>query len=273
MACNRCVTDDSDAIRRIERDRRKREDELLILLLLLMGRAQHHTLVSSQHRIPAGQIISNIVRGQNGNDGAAVLIAASMADAHEDAVRRVARMAGEQPPETNTDELIQQYTPSAQQAAQAMTDTLTTAVNAAVAEAEAAGQSATDVRRAIRDAFEARGYSRKNAYALTNGAERQIVTAYNGGLFAGAKMLGVVTGLRHASVLDSHTTEICRPRDGLQLPIDDEWWLTNTPSLHFGCRSCLLPIMGDFEPSDWRPPVPPDPGFGIMPVGFIQQFR
>lgn len=261
---------DSDAIRRIERDRRKREDELLILLLLLMGRAQHHTLVAWQHRIPAGQIISNIVRGQNGNDGAALLIAASMADAHEDAVRRVARMAGEKPPETNTDELIEQYTPSAQQAAQAMADTLTTAVNAAVA--EAAGESAADVRRAIRDAFETKGYSRKNAYALTNGAERQIVTAYNGGVFAGAKALGVVTGLRHVSVLDSHTTEICRPRDGLQLPLDDEFWTWNCPSLHWGCRSALLPIMGAFEPSDWRPPVPPDPGFGIMPVGFIQQF-
>jgi hypothetical protein len=80
-----------------------------------------------------------------------------------------------------------------------------------------------------------------------------------------------VTGLRHLSVLDSGTTEICRERDGLQLPISDPYWRSGgVPSLHWRCRSVLEPLFHDFEPSQWRPVTQPMPGFGMNPVPFIR---
>jgi hypothetical protein len=105
------------------------------------------------------------------------------------------------------------------------------------------------------------------------GAERAVVTAHNGGILAGAAALDGVTGLAHRSVLDEVTTDICRERNGLMLPLDDPYWTSNVPALHYRCRSVLVPIVGDFTPSDWRPTVPPMAGFGAAPAGFIQSFQ
>jgi uncharacterized protein with gpF-like domain len=90
---------------------------------------------------------------------------------------------------------------------------------------------------------------------------------------AGAAALDGVTGLRHVSTVDDRTTAICLERDGLQLPLDDPYWQSNTPALHFRCRSVLVPLTHDFEPSARLPTVPPMAGFGAAPAGFIQSFQ
>lgn len=38
-------------------------------------------------------------------------------------------------------------------------------------------------------------------------------------------------------VVDSHITVICKERDGIVLPADHPWWLSNYPQLHHRCRS------------------------------------
>ncbi|MFA5436261.1 MAG: phage minor head protein [Candidatus Neomarinimicrobiota bacterium] len=50
-----------------------------------------------------------------------------------------------------------------------------------------------------------------------------------------------VAGLRpfflFDAIIDGWQTDICDARDGVLLPADDPWWLTNTPPLHFNCRA------------------------------------
>lgn len=48
-----------------------------------------------------------------------------------------------------------------------------------------------------------------------------------------------VKGMRFYAVIDKHTTDICRERDGKEFAIDDPELDKNTPSLHFSCRSIL----------------------------------
>ena len=45
--------------------------------------------------------------------------------------------------------------------------------------------------------------------------------------------------LQYSAVLDSQTSEICAPLDGICLPVDDAFWATNAPENHWNCR-CLL---------------------------------
>ena len=45
--------------------------------------------------------------------------------------------------------------------------------------------------------------------------------------------------LKFDAVLDSHTSEICRPLDGTILPVDHPFWDTFYPPNHYGCRSTV----------------------------------
>jgi SPP1 gp7 family putative phage head morphogenesis protein len=45
--------------------------------------------------------------------------------------------------------------------------------------------------------------------------------------------------LQYESVIDSHTTDICRPLHGTILPIDHPFWKVYYPLNHFGCRSTV----------------------------------
>jgi SPP1 gp7 family putative phage head morphogenesis protein len=269
--------DDAAAIRRADRERRKREDRLLILLLFLLGKVQRTVGTVAIHGLPVSSVIRSMVAGNGitGHPGAAPLFARTMAQAHRDGYRRAGLMAGtraiQRADAGSLAELSDLYRPAAQRAADAMADTLDKAVALALAAALADGLTGTQLRQAVREAFRTSGYDRENPYAADLGAERAVVTAHNGGILA-AVMSGQVegaTGLAHRSVIDDRTTDICRERDGLMLPVDDPYWLTNCPSLHYRCRSVLQPLTGEFTPSDWRPTVPPMAGFGAAPAGFL----
>ncbi|MBC7383021.1 MAG: minor capsid protein [Bacteroidia bacterium] len=52
--------------------------------------------------------------------------------------------------------------------------------------------------------------------------------------------------LQYSAVLDSQTSEICAPLDGICLPVDDAFWATNAPENHWNCR-CLLIQLDDLD--------------------------
>lgn len=48
--------------------------------------------------------------------------------------------------------------------------------------------------------------------------------------------------LEYTAVIDTRTSEICRPLDGIVLPVDDPLWNKYTPLNHFNCRCTLRKI-------------------------------
>lgn len=52
--------------------------------------------------------------------------------------------------------------------------------------------------------------------------------------------------LKYSAVIDSQTSDICEPLDGICLPVNDEFWDTNTPLNHFNCR-CTLEQLDEFD--------------------------
>ena len=49
----------------------------------------------------------------------------------------------------------------------------------------------------------------------------------------------VLPMLTYSAVLDANTSDICKPLDGITLPVGDKFWNTHSPLNHFNCR-CLL---------------------------------
>jgi hypothetical protein len=266
-------------LRNVERERRKREDELLLLLLLTLSSAEHDAQTAAVHGFAVAPVLQNVIGGNpfTGHRGVAPTLARGMAKAHRTGYRRAGLMVGttliERSDAGTLEELIDQYTPQAEAAAAAMVATLTDETVTAVARARVDGGDAKAVRLAVVDAFVRTGYDRSNPYALDLGVERAVVSAHNGGIISGAvdyKLAPSVTGLRHVSVLDSQTTEICQQRNGLQLPVTHPYWHFNCPSLHPRCRSVLRILTGRFTPSETLPTEPPFPGWGAAPVGFLE---
>lgn len=46
--------------------------------------------------------------------------------------------------------------------------------------------------------------------------------------------------LKYIAVIDKNTSEICKPLDGVCLPVDDKFWNVNTPLNHFNCRCTVI---------------------------------
>lgn len=67
-----------------------------------------------------------------------------------------------------------------------------------------------------------------------------VLSAYNEGRFQQMSR-PIIKRLRpywmYDAVMDSRTTNICRPRDKKVFPADSPWWETNYPPLHYNCRS------------------------------------
>lgn len=260
---------DSDYARRVERERRRREDELLILLLAFMGTARVRATDAAVDGFDVATAIRNVIVGSSNRPGVVNDIARTMAKAHADGFRRVALAAGVRSV-TRADagtlaDLIRLYEPQARAAAVAMAESLVERVRAALFNR---GPDTT-IRTAVADAFEADGFTRTNATAIDLATERAVVTAHSGGIFAAVRDRAdlKVTGIRHVSILDNNTTDICTERAGLSLPVDHPYWRNGgVPQLHWRCRSSLQPLFGEFTPSASLPVIPPMPGFGFGPL-------
>jgi len=90
----------------------------------------------------------------------------------------------------------------------------------------------------------------------------------------------VVAGVRFSAILDGRTTDICIARNGLILPLtDQEGIASNTPPLHYQCRSIWTPIaIGQigkryaFNKDQYQPimeKMPPMDGFGYQDLSGI----
>jgi hypothetical protein len=233
-----------DQLAQLEAARERREDELVLLLLLLIAFGVQRSEGAADRPATLASVI-----GQR----AAAEMAESMADMHTDAFP-IYRPGLSVP---DREELVRLYSPTARVATDAMLDTIAAAIVAA----------GGDVALGLRTA----GYSRSNTAGLELGAERNIVTASNAGLLAAAVGTGErVTGLEHLSVIDDATTDICRPRNRLRLPTLDAYWRRNWPSLHWRCRSIVVPLTGEFEAGSSKGLPSPLPGFGVAPPVVLQ---
>jgi len=52
--------------------------------------------------------------------------------------------------------------------------------------------------------------------------------------------------LEYDAVLDANTSDICRPLDGITLPVDDPFWNIHAPLNHFNCR-CMLRKVSKYD--------------------------
>lgn len=236
--------------------RRRREEELLLLLLLLIAGAYSQSFVTGD----AAGVFRTMLLG-NGVTAIAESMAETHLDAEEIAIKRYG-LGLEIDPAFTLAELIELYTAQAREMADAMVESLLKALAANGGDIEAALIAAK--------------YTRSDSTNIEIGVERQIVSASNGGLVVGALQGGRITGLRHVSVLDDRTSEICIERGkgtGIQLPANHPYWLKNWPSLHGHCRSIIEPLLGVYEESTRLPEIPPAPGYGKAPAAVVKWLK
>lgn len=72
------------------------------------------------------------------------------------------------------------------------------------------------------------------------------------------------------SVLDTHSSTICKPLEGVTKPASDSWWLSHYPPMHYQCRSTVISLtesQAHREGITLHTPVadPPLQGFGGVP--------
>jgi SPP1 gp7 family putative phage head morphogenesis protein len=46
--------------------------------------------------------------------------------------------------------------------------------------------------------------------------------------------------LQYSAVIDKNTSDICKPLDGICLPVENKFWNVNTPLNHFNCRCTVI---------------------------------
>lgn len=73
-------------------------------------------------------------------------------------------------------------------------------------------------------------------------ARTETTAAYNTSRISTYKESELVTHVRFIAISDDRTTDICRSRNGLVIPIEESG--DYSPPLHVNCRSVLSPIMG-----------------------------
>jgi SPP1 gp7 family putative phage head morphogenesis protein len=76
---------------------------------------------------------------------------------------------------------------------------------------------------------------------------------------------------RYEAIVDSRTSEICRPCDGVVLAADDPWWRTHYPPNHHQCRCVVTTLTASQAEregiSSRGPSVTAADGFGRAPSG------
>lgn len=249
---------DEERITQIEKDRRRRERELLALLILFSLHSEEAGLAA----IRAGNNPAVAIRGvwlgsaSQGYPGMIDVMAEQMALSNAAGTIRASRLTNIEVPTPDVQAITGGYADASRDAVTQTVETLVDKVQKALADAG-------NPTEALSEAYKSGGYLVENPSTLEVGATKVVVDTY------GAGMRVVYDGmegdlLRHHSVIDAATTRICLVRDGLTLPANSEYWLTNWPSLHFSCRSVVLPAPQGSVVSSTLPSVPPAPGFGFV---------
>jgi SPP1 gp7 family putative phage head morphogenesis protein len=141
----------------------------------------------------------------------------------------------------------------------------------AIARAVADGTTLEDFKAEVQDALEESwgedGASRVETIFRTN-----VQGAYNAGRHEAAQAVKAERPYwRYQAILDSRTSEICRPCDGTVLSADSEWFQSHYPPLHPNCR-CIAVTLTEAQAeregiSRSGPSVEPVDGFGRAPSG------
>lgn len=252
-------------IQKIESDRLEREKELLLLFLLLSDTAKSYAMAAVRLGHDPVSAVRSVFLGnpdldlRGGVNGTAV----AMQEAYKGANDTASDIADAEPKIVTPP----RYDDVARDAINRMIQPLTKRIRGAQEDSKAKGRGAKKTANAVGQAF-ADGYSRANPEVMNAVSVTFINNAYQPGLYRGFKNANV-KGLGFDAVLDSVTTTICRVRNGVQLPIDNPWWQSNSPSLHYFCRSSIRALFGDFSVTE-NPPTQPQPqaGFGTMRMSF-----
>lgn len=277
---------DQEAIDAIEADRRRRERELFALLMLLTDDSRKHAQSAIRLGVDPVNAARNVIMGAShiNQPGGAGGIAGVMLNSYADGVKRVFKMAElPAPPFTREPGVIPRpqdvdavdLTP-AQRAYDAWATTTTQGLYRQIAEKivralrESYSATVNEKVRALRESMEKAGFTRANPSAMELIAEQSILKAHGDGMYIGYRLPPVdarLVGFRHHSVVDNVTTDICLDREGFTLNKHHPYWLSNWPSLHYRCRSVVLPIFhGEpFVEDTVFPTVAPMAGFGRAP--------
>jgi hypothetical protein len=238
-------------LRQIERDRRAREIGLTAWLLAQATRS----LRRARNAIRLGgswlAALRDVWRGNDALDlpDPAKFLSRGMADSHAAGYRRVGRMAGVELPDPP--DLSDAYADAAGGSLDAIADTLAGKVRGRLDGAVEADSIAADLAAAA-EAFEASGYTVGSSFGAERAAAAAVLPAYSDGMvhaYGLPVVADIVRGLRFVATLDEVTTDICRVRHGMKVPIGHPLLAVATPPLHFGCRSCWLPALGAFTPT------------------------
>lgn len=253
----------------IDRDRRKREDELAWTLLLLCTRARYFAASAIRHGQDPATAASWVILGNPSLDlpGAAKPLTRKMIESHAGASERIWKSA-KVTPQTSPQpemEIARYYAGQARN----YTNQIDAAVRKAINQADFSGKSIVAKVRELPGAFDAAGAGPVAMNRLTGVATDAVLNADSGGTWSAVNNPQVkpsIAGLHYIATLDKGTTRICRAYDGTKLHPDHAWWRSHWPLCHYGCRSMVLPIIGEFEATK-EPPLlpPPDDGFGIAP--------
>lgn len=257
-----------EAIRMIERDREEREEGLLLWLLLLAGRARRYVNRAIRLGVAWPDVLQWVLLGNPDIDqpGGVPFLSRAMADSHLAGYRRVGRLVGmrlESP--VTLAELAPAYVLPASRVMERAIATLIAAISEALGRAVTADSIAADVR-AVGEAVARAGWVEESSRNAAAEATSAVTQAYAGGMRDGLDnpaVAAVLSGLRFVNPMDARTTDICRKRHGVKLPLDHPWWFASWPPLHVGCRSVVLPVTDRIAFTE-NPPTfpPPTPGWG-----------
>lgn len=250
-------------IRQAESRRRRRELELLAFLVRVINYALIESVSAFRHGLDYRVVLENRLLGNSNArmSGALLAIQETLERTHRSGMNLAA---------DKLDEVLREVTLAGLYVDQSneFVNAMLAAIKQCFWQGIGSGTDLRDSVRKIRAELEAAGYLRDNPFAIVNGIERQVVSAFNNGIFHAAYTLvsdEKAIAFQHITIMDGRETTICHERNLLTLPIDDEYWLLNFAPLHWGCRSLINPTRTqDYSTS--LPMIPPMPGFGIMPA-------
>jgi uncharacterized protein with gpF-like domain len=139
----------------------------------------------------------------------------------------------------------------------------------AIDRAIAQGEDFIDFKRAVGDSL-------RQTWANTPGRmevvfRNNVQVAYASGRYVQATDPDVLSERpywRYETILDTRTSAICAPLDGVTLLATDAWWQSHYPPLHHQCRSGVATLTEEQARGEKRvaPPSPaPQPGWGMTP--------
>lgn len=264
---------ENEQLQQIERDRRRREALLLLILLGFSERALAHARAAVRVGADPVQSASDVIAGNPSLHlrGLQAGLVDLLKEVYFAGVWRAGITVGVMLDVDRTAPVPPHVAAAASELAIRTADAVRRIASIALAQARTDGLRTSQVVTTLGAAWRAAGMHRDNPYALEAAAERAVVTGFGAGMWDGwhaPEVVDVVVGFTHRTILDGRETEICHERAGYQRPRDDAYWLENWPSLHWGCRSIILPER-KVPKGGWSTGYPinsAEPGFGRAPA-------